>query len=352
MTLAFMAKESLTYIEFQKAISTKSIAPVYLFYGKEDFLADEATQMIVEAAIAPEDRQFNLDVTYGNETNVRDVMARATSYPMMAERRVLIVRHFDRLSMTDQEKERIVDYLEHPLSSTVLVLTAQDADMRKKPYISAKKGGMVVECKPLYENQIPGWIEERVTSQRRMISPDAAKLLAEYVNPSLREVQSELDKLYVFVGERKSIEAEDVIAAVGISKDYNVFALQRTLGIKDIGQSCEIMARMLESGEPSARVIAMLTRYFVTLWKLHELRRRGSSAQELARATRTHPFFMKEYMDALDQISLRGIKRALKLLCEADEQLKTTSTDPTHVMQLLVVQVLSEDEGTFSVTKR
>jgi len=343
-----MAKETLTYDDLRNAISSKRFFPVYLFYGEEDFLSDEATQMIVDAALAPIEREFNLDVMYGNETNVRDVLARALSYPMMAERRVVIVRHFDRLSMSDQEKELLVDYLEHPLSSTMLVLNAEEADMRKKPYISAKKVGMVVEFKPLYENRIQGWIEARVKQDGKEISPEAAKLLAAYVNPSLREIQSELDKLYIFVGERKPIAAEDVAAAVGMSKEYNVFALQKAIGSKDVGLSSEIMERMLEAGEYAPRIIIMLTRYFVSLWKLHHLRTRGTSHEELMRETGVKSFFIKEYQNALNYFSERQIKRALKLLCNADEQLKTTPMDPKQVMQLLVVQVMSKEDPAFS----
>ncbi|MFN0158264.1 MAG: DNA polymerase III subunit delta [Bacteroidota bacterium] len=331
-----MAKDALTYADLRASLKRKEFFPVYLLYGEEDYLASEASDLLVDAALTPDERVFNLDIVYGNEGDARDIASRASSFPMMAERRVVVVREMDKL----QNKELLAGYLEQPSPSTCLILVSVKPDFRKKPYVSAKRHGKVIEFKPLYDNQIPPWIMERVKGEGKAMVPEAAELLASYIGNSLREVLSELEKLYVYVGEKKNIDTNDVADVVGISKEYNIFELQRAVGAKDTVRSPFIVDRMLESGENATMILVMLTRYFTALWKLHDMRRRGVSPNEQATEAGVHPFYLKEYMSALAQYTSHEIEDAFGTLARADEQLKSTGNDPKTIMLMALVQVL------------
>ncbi len=337
-----MAKDSTTHDSLRRDIEKGLFAPVYLFHGEESFLADEATKMIIEKSLTEEERGFNLDIVYGSETTVREVVSHASSYPMVSERRVVVVRGIEKLSLQEKEKELLTNYLENPSPTTILVLIASSVDMRKKPFTSVKKNGLVIECKPMYENQIIGWIGKRVREQGRVIDNDAVSLLAEYLNPSLREIQNELDKLYIFIGDRSSITAEDVAAVVGVSKDFNVFALQKAIGKQDLARSMEILQHMIEFGESPTMIIVMLTRYFLALMKISDLQAAGKSTQEQAREAGVHPFFLREYHEALGYFGDIKTQDAIRGLVIADERLKTSSSDSLEVMQLFLVELLTK----------
>jgi len=336
-----MAKDSVTYESLRRDIEKKLFAPVYLFHGEESFLADEATRLIVEQSLTQEERGFNLDVVYGSETTVRDIVSHASSYPMMSERRIVVVRGMEKLSLQEKEKELLTQYLDNPSPTTILILIASSVDMRKKPFTSVKKNGLVMEFKRMYENQIIGWIGKRVREQGKGIANDAVSLLAEYLNPSLREIQNELEKLYIFIGDRTSITADDVAAVVGVSKDFNVFALQKAIGQQDLARSMEILQRMIEFGESPTMIIVMLTRYFLALMKISDLRAAGKSAQEQAREAGVHPFFLRDYHEALGFFGEKNTQDAIRGLVLADERLKTTSSDSLEVMQLFLAELLS-----------
>ena len=100
------------------AIAKKEFSPVYLLHGGEDLLIEEATNAILDAALTRDERGFNLDVLYGGEADARDVVSHASSFPMMAERRVVVVREVDKLA----QAEILANYIERPLPSTCLVL--------------------------------------------------------------------------------------------------------------------------------------------------------------------------------------------------------------------------------------
>jgi DNA polymerase-3 subunit delta len=327
-----------TYEDLRGDLARKKLSPVYLLYGEEDFLTEEATEAIITTALAGGERGFNLDIVYGAEADVRSIVSHALSFPMMAERRVVVVRGLDRLA----GKEMLSNYIEQPSPSTSLVLVSTKPDFRKKPYVTAKAAAVLVECKPLYENQIPAWIARRMSSYQKAIDPEACTLLAAYVGNSLREVQNELDKLDVFTGDRKRITADDVRAVVGASKEFNVFELQKALGSRDARHAVEIMERMLEAGEAATMITVMLTRYFSTVWKLQDLRRRGVPMQDQARIVAISPYFLKEYLNVLNFFPPADIEHAFELIADADERLKTSSEDPKTVMHALVVQLLNQ----------
>jgi DNA polymerase-3 subunit delta len=333
-----MAKGELTFDDLRSELAQRRFAPVYLFYGEEDFLAEQATDLIIDSVMSAEQQGFNLDVVYGSDADTRDILSHASSFPMMADRRVVVVRELDKLA----NKELLSSYLEHPSPSTCLVLHSGKPDFRRKPYVTAKRFATVIRCEPIREHQIASWIGKRVTQQGRKIDAEAVKILAAYVGTSLREIQNELDKLYIFVGEKQAIVSDDIRAVVGVSKEYNIFELQNAIGVKNLARSTEILSRMMDLGESPILIIILLTRYFTTLWKLHDLRRRGST--ELASAIGVNPYYLKDYVAATGSYSVAELEHSFEVLATADEQMKSAPTDPSQVMQNLLIHLLKQKE--------
>lgn len=339
-----MTKQELTYQELESALTGKKFSPVYLFYGEEDFLAEEAAQAVIENALTPSQREFNLDVVYGGETDARDIISHASSFPMMSDRRVVLVREMDRLA----NKELLSGYIENPSSTTCLVLLSEKPDFRKKLYVSAKRFGRAFEFKPLYENQVPEWITGRLKRRGCTIDGEACKILAAYTGTSLRDIQSEIDKLITYLGDRKVITADDVREAVGMSKEFNVFELQKHVGAKNLGKSAEILERMVDAGESAVMIVAALTRYFVSVWRLSELVRKGASSQEQSREAGINPYFLREYLAVLQRYSLQEIEHAFELLATADEKIKTTMMDHKQILLMAIIQLTEQKNHTAS----
>lgn len=337
-----MAKEVTSYDDLLSGLARKHFAPVYLLYGEEDFLAAEAMNAIIDAALTGDERGFNLDIMNGGESDARDILAHASSFPMMAERRVVVVKDADKFSAKDLEL--LSNYVDHPSPTTALVLVATKPDFRKNPYASIKRNGTVLEFKRPYENQVPALISARVQKQGRQITPEASGLLSAYVGSSIREIQNEIDKLSIYLGEKKSITLDDVAAVVGMSKEYTVFELQKAIGKKDIRHATEIMERMLDAGQSVPFIIVMLTSYFITLLKLADLQKKGVSQQGLATEAKVNPYFLKEYLEVLHRYSEHEIEGSFGLLTAVDEQIKTTGADPLQVMTGLLIRLIGLDK--------
>jgi DNA polymerase III subunit delta len=331
----------MTYAEFQQSVKGNRFAPIYLFHGEEDFLIDEGVQLIVDKVLDEGSKGFNLDVVYGSKVDAKDVVGHASSFPMMGEKRVVVVKEFEKLAGTDTEKEVVAAYVNKPLESTILILVSLAPDFRKKPFTDLKKRAEVVECKPLYDNLIPGWIADRIRHQGRDANPEACRLIQAYVGNSLRSLQNELDKLYVFLGDRKKITLEDIAAVVGATKGFTIFELQNAIGRKDAKEAIKILERMLEAGQSPQMVIVMLSRFFTQLWKLTDMRSRRLPDVEIAKEIGVSPYFVKQIIEFRSNFDLQHIEENFKSLLEADTVLKSTSRDPRLVLDLLVLSLIS-----------
>jgi len=281
-------------------------------------------------------KHFNCDIVYGSDVTGKQVASMAAAYPMMADRRVVVVKDFDRLS----EKEVLESYFEKPSPTTVLVIVASHPDMRKKPYPSLKKHSAGGESPRLYDNQIPAWIETHVKRSKRTIAPQAAALLLSYVGTSLRELANEIDKLLLAVGDKQSIDAGDIERVVGVSREFTVFELANAVGDKNIKRAVEIAERMLDAGESPVPMIAALTQNFMKLWKLWDARRKFPSDADAAKAAGIVPFFLAQYQRMLQRYTLTQIEEAFCVLARTDEKLKTSQGDTKVVMAVMISEII------------
>jgi DNA polymerase-3 subunit delta len=320
----------MTRQEFYRDLRKRKFAPVYSFRGEEDFLIDEAVESLIAEVLPQESRSFNLDVLYGNEVDARDVVAHANSFPMGADHRVVILREYDRLD----DKEILQSYVQNPSPSTILVLISKKADAAIRVKATA------VDFDRLYESDLPPWITERGSLYEKRVSREACDLLLMYVGTSLRALDNELEKIAVYVGDKKTIDAEDVAAVVGISKTHNVFELTRAVGNRDLKRSVEILERMMEFGEYPPLMVAALTKHFMTLLKLTEAKRRRMSEGELASSFRLPPRRVGEYKNQLRHYSPAELEKSFAPLARADEKLKYTSEDPRSVMTVLLHELI------------
>lgn len=326
----------MTAQEFQSSVGQAAIAPVVFLHGEEDFLIDECLQAILNHTLDEGTRGFNLDVVYGSKVDVKEVLAMASAFPMMAARRVVVVREFERLVTTDPAREQLAAYLKDPLDSTCLVAISLHPDLRKKPFTDLRKHATVVECKPLYDNKVPDWIARRIESLGKTADPDACRLLHAYVGNSLRALQNEIDKLFIFVGERKEIAGDDVAQVVGATKGYTVFELQNAVGRKDLREALTILKAMLQAGQSPQLIIIMLTRFLNQLWKLGELRAGRAPDAEIAREIGVHPFFLRQLVEFQRTFPAEHIENGYRALLDADATLKSTSRDPAVVLDMAV----------------
>lgn len=236
-----MAKETgTTYTDIVKSVNAGQFASVYLLHGEEEYYIDQVSQYIAEHALKAEERDFNFDLLYGADTRANDIINIARQFPMMAERRVVVVREFQSCA----DKDTLVSYVRNPMPSTVLVLCHKHGtlDGRRQLASEVKKHGVVMESRRLYEDRLPDFVTSYMRRHGLEIEPQAVQMLCEHVGSDLTRLALEMDKLRLALPEGgKRIGAPLVEDQTGVSKDYNNFELQNALAFRDILKANKIV---------------------------------------------------------------------------------------------------------------
>lgn len=260
-----MAKET-TYEDIIKDIKNMNFAPVYLLMGEEDYYIDQITSFILENALTETEKEFNLTVLYGLDTEIETVVNAAKRYPMMSERQVIIVKEAQRLPRLDD----LTYYLQKPLQSTILVLCYKhgSVDRRKKIVAEINKIGVVFESKPLKDGQVPGFITSYLKRKKVDIEPKASEMLTEFVGADLSRMVGELEKLIITLAPgQHRITPEQIERNIGISKDFNNFELKNALIEKDVTKANQIVKYFADNpkNNPLQVTLGVLFAYYSNL---------------------------------------------------------------------------------------
>ena len=333
----------MTFDKIMAELKKRQFRPVYFLAGEEPYYIDAICDYIAENALAEQDRAFNQVVVYGKDTSIITVLDAAKRFPMMTQHQVVIVKEAQNL----KEIDKLQFYLEKPLKSTILVVCYKEKpDKRLKFFkiLDQSKEAAVFESKKMYDNQIPAWIGDYLTERGYSIAPAAAELLKDYLGTELSKVVNELNKLIITLPvNEKKITLEHIETNVGISKDYNVFELQKALGEKDVLKANRIINYFARNpgNNPMVMTISALYSYFVKILIYHYLPDKSQSAA--ASALKVNPYFVRDYESAARKYPAQKIVQIISVLRDYDLKSKgvgNTSASHGDLMREMTFKIL------------
>ena len=237
--------------------------------GEEPFFIDTISDELENSILDEAERSFNQIILYGNDVNAYEIMSQARAFPMMGDKLVVIVKEAQNV----KDIESIADYLDKIPPTTILVFNYKykKLDKRKSLAKIIDKKGVLFESKKLYDNNIPDWIVKYLASRKYNITQKACQMIADFLGNDLHKVRNELDKLMLALPSTKRIDDADVEYNIGISKDFNVFELQKAIGAKDTFKANQIINYFGDNPNenPIFMTIVILYGYYTKLLKLH-----------------------------------------------------------------------------------
>ena len=321
-------------------INSGKIKPVYVLYGEEDFFVEQFLEELKGTLFNPGDEDFNLDVYYGSETDGTSIVNAASSFPMMVDTRLVIVKEFHHLN--EKSREQVVRYCRNPAQSSCLVLASSKLSKSHKTIKSFAENCTLIETKPLYDNQVAPWIKSQVAHRKRTITDDAIALLQASAGNSLRRLFSELNKIEILIKDKKDIQVQDVERVVGISKEHTIFEFCDAVAEKKVSKSLTILHRLLELGENPTGILVMLNRHFMLLTKAKEMVLKRSRKDDMVSELRINRYFIQKYITQTKQYSRAQLFSIFELLLEADTHLKSSYQKPKLVLESLLFEIYSK----------
>lgn len=234
------------------AIRDRQFASAYYLYGEDDFLKEQAVRQLVEAAVDPATRDFNLETRRGSELDAETLGSLLGTPPLMAERRVLVVRDVGALR---KDARTVLDrYIRSPASDAVVILVTPAGTKVDRVLLSKTTA---LEFEPLTGDRVPKWITYHAeTELGTPITPEAVALLQNAVGTDLLQLAIELDKLTSFTNGGV-IDEVAVTAVVGIRRSETLGAFLDAVGARDVLTALNLLPGIMAQPKASAVTIVM-----------------------------------------------------------------------------------------------
>ncbi|KAF5275116.1 hypothetical protein FQR65_LT16796 [Abscondita terminalis] len=192
---------------------------------------DTAIKSLENEILTEDEKAFNQTVVYGKDTSYGEVISLAKQYPMMGDKQLIIVKEAQDLKLNEEESDLLLKYISNPVESTILVFAHKykKVDSRKKFVKQLEKSNWLFYSEPVRDYQLAAWIQQQLHVFGIKTAPNISHLLAEYLGNDLSRISNELNKLKLILKPGEELDGKLVELHIGISKDYNVFELQKAL---------------------------------------------------------------------------------------------------------------------------
>lgn len=345
------------YQDILTDLKRKIYKPIYFFSGEEPYFIDQLSDFIEKNILDESEREFNQTILYGRETDMASVIGAAKRFPMMSEYQVIIVKEAQNLkefaksggesseTKKTETKNALITYIENPQTSTILVFCHKykSLDGRSSLHKLLKKHAVYADFKKLYDNKVPGWINDYLKEKKVGIQAKASALLADYLGNNLSKISNEIDKLLINLPAGTEINEQHIQDNIGISKDFNVFELQDALSKKDVLKANRIVLYFSQNPKdnPMVMTISSLFSYFQKVLLYHFSPDKSKMA--IAQALGVNPFFVDGYERAARNYPTGKLKLIFNWLREADVKSKgveNNSTSDGELLKELVFKIL------------
>lgn len=337
------AKAGLSGPALKSKLAAGHIAPLYLIEGTEAFLAREAVAAITEAV---QKRYEHCAMTSQDGSTVRlaEVMDSVRTLDMFHPARLTVVSNADSL-LTKGGKpiknrwDLLADYAEGPPKDgyLVLLLNSVNRSYRLAKTVLANDG--LVVCNRIYPNQVMPWILDRVGLHGCKIDSAAAALLADFLGTDLGTIDSELEKLATYIGQRKSITADDVEAASLRDRGREIYDLTDAIGERNASEALVILDRLLEQSSHPSPILFSVSRHIRRLWAVKELLLNGLKPVDAVRKVGVN-YFIEKFLAQVNAFSLGDLRRSTHALTQCEARMKRSAAPPRVLLETTLVGLL------------
>jgi DNA polymerase-3 subunit delta len=342
------------------------LRPGYILAGDEIFLYERCRRAVLQAFVPAEMRDFCLSDLDLAETNIFEALDRAQTPSLMAPFQVLFLRNLKVLYTRGAKKDEfaaIDAYFRSPNPQALVLFVAdhlrisadprrmdmQDKDRYERIRETLGDWCGIVELARVDEADAIRWLTAEAEKHQVRFDPDAARELADALGADMMLISSELEKLLLYVGEKRRITLGDVETMVLAAKQRSLYELTDAISAKDKPRALMLLDGLLnasDGGEDSAiGHLYMLARTFRQMLVILEKNVRDSRAiwQALWQGFRMPPFAAEDLIKQARRYKSRHeLTRAIRLIARADLELRSSPPDKRFVLERLVLELASE----------
>ena len=354
---------------FVSDLQSRKMRPAYVFVGDEAFFRKRFRDAIVEHLVPADLREFSLFEFDLAETDLAEILDRARTPSLMAPFQVFFVRGVKNLFGRGAKEERLAaieEYCNNPNPDAIIVFVADHisipADARKMEMQDKERYQRIrdimgpycgiVELARVEEGDAVRWITDYCASQGVQIESDGARELVDALGGDMMMISNELEKLILYVGEKKRITLGDVETMVLAAKQRSLYELTDAISSKDRVRALEVLDAILASGEGEEAAIGHIYMLAKTFRQMLIILERNVRDQRMLWAAlwqgfRVPPFAADDIIQQARRYkNRRELTRTIRLVAKADLALRSNPVSKRMVLERLVIDLSSEAQLT------
>ncbi|MBI4396717.1 MAG: DNA polymerase III subunit delta [Elusimicrobia bacterium] len=311
--------------------------PVYLFAGPDAFQKEEAVKILENHFLPGDTSGLNVDRFDGDTSSAGDILNAAQTMALLGGKRLVLVRRAQEL--TTAETNRLADGMASLAGGNCLVLLWDEkADSRSVLVQSVKAAGVVLTFWVPFEDQLPRWIIERAQTHGKSLSTDTARALLDSIGPNLQDLSQEVEKLALYVKDRKTIEASDVGAMRPDTKTLQFMEWDRALWRRDRAKALALMDVLRAQGQPPESLLSQMVRAYRKLFLGKSL----LAEKKVGRMELWDRVWIRtrqpqeDFLEAVSEHSWDDLLRIMENLLQAEWDLKRGRMNPEIGLTILV----------------
>lgn len=365
-----------------------STTPLVLVHGEDDFAVKQRARQLYQQwceEIGGMDHEI-VDAQVNNSGEALKALARLRealqTLPFFGSGKAIWLQNCNFLgderaataqSVTESLVELAQELKNFSWSNVRLLISAGKVDKRKTFYKAVERLGTVEAFAALslddkdWASQAETWALQALRARKKGISDEALAELVNNVGPNHRQIESEVEKLSTYIGNRSEIALDDVRAIVTRNKQARAFALGDALGDRDLPRLLRTLDEELwevkrDSKKSEIGLLYGLISKVRTMIFLKEMLRekwiRADAefprfkaqlervpAEQLPEDKRFNPLSMNPYvlykaLPHAGRYSLEELIRAMNLLLECNQRLVSSTLDESLVLQQALMQIV------------
>ncbi|MBF0438632.1 MAG: DNA polymerase III subunit delta [Magnetococcales bacterium] len=322
--------------DFSLRLQKEAPPAAILFYGQEQGLASRQAALVRRAVLKEDEEEMDAETFHGGDLDLGRFLSGCNAFPFFARRRAVLLKEAEQLSVP--ARDALLAYLKSPSPRSVLVVLAAPLEAKHllRKGFETHATAWCVPCYPLEGRELLVWIRTRLRDAGFAVEEDAVTLLGERLEGDARNAEAELEKLVLFLGERRRVTLDDVLESIGGSGMQNGFALAAAVFAGRVDAALAILDPLLEGGEEPLALLGLLTQRLRRLIQGAHLLASGDDPEIVA--TRLQIFWKEkgEFFAQARGIAPRRLANGLMRCQEADQELKSGGV-PGRVMERLVM---------------
>jgi len=313
----------------------QKIYPIYVIAGQDIHRRDQALSQL-RSQLLGQDQGLGEVRLEGKNADLPDVLDELRTVPFLAERKVVILDDADKF--VSDNREALEDYFNAPAETGSLIMIVDTWRKATRLDKQIAKIGQVISAEPMKGREVVSWVMAEAQKMEKTLSMSAAAELVETVGTDTGRLANELEKLAMFVGQRKQISSEDIASLSGQTAQENVFLITDLLAEGKTAEVTRVLNSILESDRSAEySMVGVLTFSLRRLLKAKTLLENGIRQNEVLSACKIYPGISDRFFAQVKRFSVERLRKLIDNLAKVDYANKTGLGQPRMNLEKFIL---------------